>query len=181
MTTTPSTTPPTPTVDVQGPLRVLEMTQRLPVRREALFPFFADAHNLERITPTFLKFRVITPKPIDMRVGALIDYRLKLHGIPIRWRTQITGWDPQTSFRDEQLRGPYKLWRHTHTFEEDGDATVCHDRVEYRVPGGPLAPLIEKWFVRKDVVSIFAYRAKALDELFPAPKHDPQPTPEPKA
>ncbi|MEM9296295.1 MAG: SRPBCC family protein [Planctomycetota bacterium] len=156
-----------PTVRVEGATRILEMTQRLPVPREDLFPFFADAHNLERITPDLLRFRVLTPRPIPMHVGALIDYRLKLRGLPIRWRTKITGWDPPFSFRDEQLKGPYKLWRHTHTFEDQGDTTLCHDRIEYRVPGGPLAPLVDRLMVRKDVQAIFAYRAKALDEIYP--------------
>lgn len=90
----------------------------LPVPREKVFPFFANARNLEIITPPWLNFHVLTPGEIPMRVGALIDYRLGIHGLPVRWQTEITGWDPPFRFTDEQRRGPYRLWRHTHTFEE---------------------------------------------------------------
>lgn len=135
----------------------------LPVTRERVFPFFADAHNLEIITPPWLNFKILTPGEIPMRVGALIDYQIRIHGIPVRWRTEIAGWNPPHSFVDQQLRGPYRLWRHTHTFTEKNGGTLCGDRVEYAVPGGAL---VNKLFVRRDVEKIFAYRAEALKKQF---------------
>lgn len=131
--------------------------------REEVFPFFADAFNLERITPPFLRFRVVTARPIEMGVGTLIDYRLRVHGAPIRWRTEITAWDPMRMFVDEQVRGPYRLWRHTHTFEERGGGTLMRDVVEYAAPLGWISvPLL----VRRDVARIFAYREGAMRRIF---------------
>lgn len=144
----------------------LEADLWLPLPRDELFPFFSDAYNLERITPPLLRFEVLTPKPIEMRAGTLIDYKLRVRGAPIRWRTQITEWDPPRRFVDEQLRGPYRLWRHTHRFEPADGGTRCIDIVEYRVPGGPLAPLIHQLAVKRDVQAIFRYRAQVLSELF---------------
>lgn len=135
----------------------------LAVPREKVFPFFADARNLETITPPWLNFQILTPGEIQMRVGALIDYKLRVRGIPIRWQTKITGWNPPESFIDEQLRGPYRLWRHTHTFVEKDGGTLCGDRVEYAVPGGAL---VNKFFVRRDVEKIFAYRGEVLKKHF---------------
>lgn len=135
----------------------------LPVPREKLFPFFADARNLEVITPPWLNFHILTPGEIPMCVGALIDYTLRIHGLPVRWRTEITGWNPPHSFVDEQRRGPYRFWRHTHTFTDKDGGTHCHDRVEYAVPGGAL---VNKLFVQRDVKTIFAYRAEALKKHF---------------
>ena len=137
----------------------------LPVTPGTLFPFFADARNLETITPTWLNFQVLTPGEIPMRTGALIDYQLRIHGLPVRWRTEIIGWNPPFGFTDEQRRGPYRLWRHTHTFTEKDGGTLCHDRVEYAVPGGAL---INWLFVRRDVKTIFSYRAQALKKRFSA-------------
>ena len=105
---------------------------------DEVFRFFQDAHNLEALTPDFLKFEVLTPKPIEMRTGALIDYRIRLRGIPLRWRTEITDWNPPHSFVDQQLRGPYRQWHHTHEFVEQDGGTLCTDRVRYRVLGGAL-------------------------------------------
>ncbi len=135
----------------------------LPVPREKVFPFFADARNLETITPPWLNFHVLTPGEIPMQTGALIDYQLRIRGVPVRWRTEITGWDPPFRFVDEQRGGPYRLWRHTHTFEERDGGTYCHDRVEYAVPGGALVNWL---WVRRDVEKIFAYRAAALKKHF---------------
>jgi ligand-binding SRPBCC domain-containing protein len=142
---------------------VLETEMVLASPLEEVFDFFADATNLERITPPWLQFRVLTPGPIEMFAGQLIDYRLKLHGVPIRWRTEIASWDPPHEFCDTQLRGPYRLWRHQHYFEEVAGGTRCRDVVYYRVPGGPL---IHWLLVRRDVETIFTYRAKVLRELF---------------
>lgn len=141
---------------------VLEVTQRLSAPLERVWPFFADASNLERITPRWLRFRVLTPLPIAMSEGTLIDYRLRWRGLPIRWRTRIARWDPPRSFVDEQLRGPYRLWRHTHTFERSGGQTVMRDRVEFRAPFGWIShPLI----VRRDVARIFQHRRATLDGI----------------
>jgi ligand-binding SRPBCC domain-containing protein len=128
-----------------------------------VFEFFSNAHNLALITPSSLNLEILTPAPIEMFAGTLIDYRLKLHGIPIRWQTEITEWDPPHSFEDEQRRGPYRLWRHTHTFDETAEGVVVNDLVEYAVWGGGF---IEKFFVRPDLEKIFAYRFKQLDEIF---------------
>ena len=116
---------------------MLVCEQRLSPPPRAVFPFFADAHNLERITPPWLRFRVLTPAPIAMGEGALIDYRLRLHGLPLRLADRITGWEPPHEFVDEQLRGPYRLWRHLPHVRADGDGgTIARDRVEYRIRGG---------------------------------------------
>lgn len=143
----------------------------LPRPRAEVFSFFAEARNLEAITPSWLRFEVLTPAPIAMRAGALIDYRLRIHGIPLRWRTEITVWQPPERFIDVQRRGPYLLWEHTHTFEErDGD-TRCVDHVRYRPRGGALVHWL---FVRRDVQSIFRFRQQRLAALFP-PSGDPAP------
>ncbi len=135
----------------------------LPRPIDEIFPFFADARNLERITPPFLRFQVTTPEPIEMRVGAVIDYKLKVRGLPLRWRSRITHWAPGVAFTDEQVKGPYKVWRHTHTFESVEGGTRAGDIVEYAVPGGPIAHAL---FVRRDVKAIFEYRSKRLLEIF---------------
>ncbi len=137
----------------------------LPVVREKVFPFFADARNLEQLTPPWLHFTILTQGEIPMRPGALIDYQLRVHGWPIRWQTEITAWNPPHGFTDEQRRGPYRLWRHTHSFLEKDGGTLCQDQVEYAVPGGAL---INSLFVKRDVARIFRYRAEALKTHFPA-------------
>ena len=141
----------------------LSTEQFLPCDRDRLFDFFGDAFQLETITPPFLQFRVITPRPIQIAVGSLIDYRLKLRGVPIRWRTRINVWEPPFRFVDEQLRGPYRRWHHEHTFEVVDGGTLCRDVVDYSVYGGRL---IDALFVRRDVRQIFAYRREKLRELF---------------
>lgn len=140
-------------------IHVIESELWLPQPPQTIFPFFADAHNLESITPAFLKFQVVTPKPIEMHAGTLIDYRLRIHGVPIGWRTRIRDWEPPYRFVDEQLRGPYRQWIHEHTFTEERGGTLCRDRVEYSVYGGAL---VHALFVRKDVANIFAYRTEQL-------------------
>jgi len=145
--------------------RAFEFNQSLwlPIPPAELFPFFADAHNLESITPPWLRFRVLTAAPIVMGEGTLIDYRLRLHGMPIRWRTRISVWEPPYRFVDEQLRGPYRAWIHTHTFEPLDRGTLCRDRVEYAVPGGTL---IHDLFVKRQVQRIFQYRREFLRTRF---------------
>ena len=139
---------------------VLRREQRLPGTPDEVFPFFADAHNLEAITPPLLSFRVVTPQPIEMRVGTLIEYALKLHGLPIRWLTRIDDWTPGVRFVDSQLAGPYRLWHHTHEFEPDGDgATVMRDTVRYALPFWPLSEIAHALIVRRDLAAIFDFRA----------------------
>ena len=142
--------------------RRLETELFLPRHRDDVFPFFADAHNLEAITPPFLQFKIVTPPPIDMQEGALIDYKLKLHGLPISWKTLISAWEPPYRFVDEQVRGPYSLWRHEHLFEEVDGGTRVIDRVDYAMVGGAL---IDMLFVRRDLDRIFAYRQQRILEL----------------
>jgi ligand-binding SRPBCC domain-containing protein len=138
---------------------VLRTQQRFAGPPESIFDFFADAANLEAITPPWLHFRILTPLPVVMDSGTLIDYQLRLHWIPIHWRTKIAEWDPPHRFVDQQLQGPYRLWRHTHTFEPTPDGTLMTDTVEYSVPGGRL---INRWFVEPDLNKIFAYRQQSL-------------------
>ncbi len=136
--------------------------QRLDAPLNNVFDFFSDAHNLEAITPPFLRFEVVTPRPIAMQIGTLIDYRLRVRGLPIRWRSEITAWDPPHRFIDEQRRGPYRLWHHEHRFEADGDATMAYDEVTYAVPLNWLL----HGFIRKDIERIFAYRQEQLEAWF---------------
>ena len=133
--------------------------QRLPASPDEVFPFFADAHNLEQITPPWLSFEVLTPAPIAMQRGAMIDYRLRWRGVPLRWRTRITVWEPPHLFVDEQVRGPYRLWRHEHVFVPDNGGTAMVDRVTYAVPGGTL---VQSLVVGRDVERIFAHRRQAI-------------------
>jgi len=145
---------------------LLTASQWLPRSVDDVWPFFCDAHNLEAITPPILSFEVLTPKPIEMKAGALIDYKLKIRGVPIRWRTEIAIWEPPHRFMDRQLRGPYRWWEHEHTFEAEDGGTRCRDRVAYHVPGGPLAPMANRLLVQRDVVNIFNYRGQKLAEMF---------------
>jgi ligand-binding SRPBCC domain-containing protein len=145
--------------------RILERSQRVPVTPDLAFAFYGDALNLQPLTPPWLKFEVTNSEPVTMRAGALLDYRLHLHGVPIRWRTKIESWDAPHGFVDVQLKGPYALWHHTHTFEPDGDgATIIRDRVRYRIPFGPIGDLVDRLFVRRDLKRIFDYRAEAVAE-----------------
>ncbi len=137
----------------------LRREQRLPGTPDDVFPFFADAGNLEAITPPWLAFRVVTPTPIEMRAGTLIEYRLKLHGVPVRWRTRIAVWDPPRRFVDVQIDGPYRLWHHTHDFEPDGrGGTIMRDRVRYALPFGPFGAIAHALFVKRDLRRIFDFR-----------------------
>jgi len=144
----------------------LRSSQWVPQRPEQVFPFFSDARNLELLTPPWLSFEILTPPPIPMAVGTTIDYRIRLHGLPMRWRTRIARWEPDRAFADEQLRGPYLLWHHTHTFTPCDGGTVLGDEVVMRPKGGPLAGLVMNLFVRRDVQRIFEYRARVMAERF---------------
>lgn len=132
---------------------------------DEVFDFFAQAGNLERITPLWLSFTVLTPEPIAMRTGALIDYRLRVHGVPLRWTSRIEEWEPGRAFVDRQLRGPYALWHHRHTFEPAGAGTLVRDRVDYALPVGRLGDLAHPLFVRRDLERIFAHRQAAVERL----------------
>lgn len=147
-------------------VHVLEHSQRLPGAPQEVFAFFAEAYNLEEITPPFLGFEVVTPRPIEMREGTLIDYRLTLHGVRLRWRTRIEVWEPGQRFVDRQLSGPYRLWHHTHLFERDGSDTIMRDVVRYALPLGPLGELARLALVRRDLERIFAFRAREIRRRF---------------
>ena len=138
---------------------------RLPLPIERVFAFFGDARNLDAITPPWLHFHVVTPGQIEMKAGTLLDYRLRIRGLPIRWRSEIVEWSPPHRFVDRQVRGPYRTWHHTHTFETVGEGTVIRDHVEYAVPGWILEPLIHRWLVGPDVRRIFEYREMKIREL----------------
>ena len=146
----------------------LERTVRLARPLDEVFAFFGDAANLEAITPAFLRFRILTPLPIEMRAGARIEYALSLFGVPLRWDTRITEWRPGERFVDEQESGPYALWRHTHEFEAQGGATIVRDRVEYALPLGPLGRAARALFVARALDRIFDFRGAAILARFPA-------------
>lgn len=147
---------------------LLETLVYVPCPRAQVFEFFADAFNLEAITPAFLRFHVVTPAPIVMRAGLVIDYRLRLRGVPIRWRSEITSYQPPVRFVDEQRRGPYRVWHHEHIFEDvppgpgQPAGTLVRDVVHYAHLGGPL---VHRLLVRPDLERIFAYRQHRILEL----------------
>ena len=131
--------------------------------KEDIFEFFASAENLERLTPPWLNFKILSALPIDMAAGTVIEYQIKLHGIPIRWESEITLWDPPHNFCDVQRKGPYRKWVHEHIFETSDVGTLVRDRVNYEVIGGNL---INKLFVKKDLDKIFNYRQATLLSIF---------------
>jgi ligand-binding SRPBCC domain-containing protein len=147
------------------PPRSIERSQLVALSVEDSFAFFADAHNLEAITPPWLGFRILTPRPIHMRRGATIEYVLTTHRLPVRWRTQIVDWEPGLRFVDRQVNGPFRLWEHAHTFEERHDGTLVRDTVLYRMPYGPLGEIAHRVLIGRDLERIFDYRRDAVERL----------------
>jgi len=145
---------------------ILERTQVIERSRPETFAFFGEAFNLERLTPPFLRFRILTPPPILMQAGTLLEYKLSLFGIRFYWQTRIESWSPDESFVDAQLIGPYALWRHTHSFTEiDARRTLVRDRVEYAIPYGILGRLAHTILVKRTLKRIFDYRAEMTAQL----------------
>jgi len=147
-------------------VHLLETQATLALPRPRVFTRFSDAANLERITPPRLRFRILTPLPIEMGEGILIDYRLSLRGVPFRWRTRIDVWEPPLRFVDRQIRGPYALWEHEHIFSEVAGGTQVSDRVRWALPFGPVGDLA-RGFVRQELDAIFRYREAATREWLP--------------
>jgi ligand-binding SRPBCC domain-containing protein len=141
----------------------LDTSTWIPADVDRVFQFFAQAENLQRLTPPFLKFRIVTPLPIAIEQGTTIDYRLSLRGIPITWRSEITAWDPPRRFVDEQRKGPYRMWKHAHTFEPRDGGTLVRDRVEYATWGGSI---VNRLFVAPELRRIFEYRRSMLERTF---------------
>ena len=143
------------------------LTARIVVPRSIgeVFEFFADAGNLDLLTPSWVRFHILTPMPVTMREGLLLDYRLRIRGIPVTWQSEITAWEPPNRFVDEQRRGPYRYWVHEHLFRPKGSDTEVIDRVDYAVLGGAL---VHRLFVKGDVSSIFRYRQQRLMQVFQA-------------
>jgi hypothetical protein len=147
-------------------IHTFERETRLPRPIGDVFSFFADASNLGTITPPWLEFHILTPPPIRMAPGTIIDYRIRVHGLPMRWRTEITAWEPPHRFVDVQVRGPYRIWEHTHEFIPDGDGTRVRDHVRYALPLGPVGDMVRRMFVARDVERIFDYRQRILASRF---------------
>ena len=132
---------------------------------DEVFAFFADARNLETLTPPWLRFEILTPGQIEMRAGAIIQYALRVHGLPVHWTTAITAWNPPHEFVDVQLRGPYVLWHHRHTFEAVGNSTRMIDEVSYRLPLGWFGRAMHSVMVRRDLKTIFDYREQMVRQI----------------
>ena len=139
--------------------------QRLDAPPEAVFPFFADARNLEAITPPLLQFRLLTPDPIAMGVGTFLQYALRLHGVPVRWDTLIQEWEPPHRFVDVQVRGPYRLWHHTHELLAADGGTLMRDTVRYSIGFGVLGEVARRALVLRDLEAIFAFREETVPAL----------------
>ena len=151
-------------------IHLIEREQIIARPLKQVFRFFADAHNLEKITPPFLGFKVLTPKPIPMRAGTLIDYKLKLHGLPLKWQSRIEWFKRGEGFMDIQLKGPYTRWEHEHRFVDMGDSTKINDKVLYQLPLDPFSRPIHHLFVKSQLKTIFDYRHSAVELMFPPQK-----------
>ncbi len=145
---------------------LLERSQFVPRPLDEVFAFFADAGNLETLTPKFLQFKILTPRPIAMAAGTEIDYRIKLFGIPMKWKTLIETFEAPRRFTDTQLRGPYLRWHHTHEYFAVEAGTLLTDRVEYQLPFGLLGRMVHPLFVRRSLEQIFDFRFLAIERIF---------------
>lgn len=149
-------------------VHTLKTEQHFPYPPERLFPFFARPENLARITPPELGFQILTPSPIQMKVGTLIDYTIRVGGFRVRWRTLITSYEPPLAFVDEQLKGPYSLWHHRHEFHPDGSGTRMVDEVHYALYGGVFGTLLHGLIVRRQIQKIFRYREETIGGIVEA-------------
>ena len=147
----------------------LRCSQVVPHPRHEVFAFFSDIRNLERITPPRLHFKILTPLPCELAAGTLIDYRLKLCGIPFQWQTCIDQFEPDDFFADTQRRGPYRHWYHEHRFSDAPEGTLIEDHVRYQLWGGPLAWPLHGLFIKRSLGKIFAFRKQAIDTLLASP------------
>lgn len=149
-------------------MKIRRFEQEITLARplEEVFAFFSDAGNLDRVTPPWLGFKILTPLPIRMGQGTEIRYRLKIHGVPVGWRTEITAWEPPHRFVDTQRQGPYRQWVHEHRFTAVPGGTRMRDTVDFALPGWILEPLIHRWLVRPDIERIFAFRQRIFRDLF---------------
>jgi ligand-binding SRPBCC domain-containing protein len=147
-------------------MHILTKTTVINKTLSEVFEFFSNAENLNKITPPDMQFKILTPLPIIIKKGTLIDYKIKVNGIPFKWQTEISEREPNKRFVDKQLKGPYRVWIHEHTFEEKDGKTIMNDHVQFLSPGWFLEPIINKLFIEKKVKGIFAYREKILTNLF---------------
>ena len=142
---------------------MLHTSQWLPGALPEIFDFFSRPENLQKLTPPHMSFHILTPPPIVMQEELKLDYKLKVHGLPLRWTSLISKWNPPHSFTDKQIKGPYREWTHTHSFSEEGEGTLVEDHIVFKVPGGRL---VEKLVVQKDLASVFSYRHQMLEKIF---------------
>jgi len=145
----------------------LEFNQFVPHKIETVFSFFEKAENLEQLTPGNLKFKVLTPSPIKMNIGRLIDYTIRIFGLNFHWRTMISDYKKNDSFIDEQLKGPYAFWHHTHSFTESKSGTLINDNILYSMPFGIFGRIAHFIFVKRSLLKIFNYRQETMDRIFP--------------
>jgi len=154
-------------------MHLLTKEQFVPAPLEEVFAFFERPENLARITPGWLGFRILTPSPVPMREGAIVDYEVRLGPIPTRWRSMITTFDPPHLFVDQQILGPYSFWHHTHAFAPAPGGTTIRDEVRYLLPLGPLGRLVRVAVVARQLEAIFAHRRRAVEELFSSGTRSP--------
>ena len=149
-------------------MKVFKLETKQFIRRplEEVFGFFSRPENLVVITPAKLHFEILTPSPLEMKQGAVIDYTIKLSKVPIHWRSLITTYDPPFKFVDEQIKGPYSFWHHTHIFKEVPDGVEIYDEVHYSIPFGPLGSFLHALWIKKDLNHIFEYRKDVIENLF---------------
>ena len=152
----------------------IETSQYIKRSLAEVFDYFSRPENLAEITPSELNFRILTPQPLEMKQGTIIDYTIKLFKIPIHWRTLITVFEPPYRFVDEQIKGPYKLWHHTHIFKEITGGVEIHDSVSYSIPFGLLGRLLHAVWIRRDLERIFEHRKNVIDQIFSRNNEDTQ-------